>query len=97
MKTFVAAMSRGGGTLLMILVILLLLLWFGGEALGWERKTRILGSVGLLFAGLGVVVVQRFLAFKSALLIEQASSTRPSPPSSSRGSARAPSTPCPGT
>ncbi len=66
-----AGLLKGGNTALLVLIILLLLVWFGGESLGLEKKVRILAVVGVLALALAVVVLQKVLAVRSALLIEQ--------------------------
>ena len=66
-----AAITKGGTTLLLVLIILLLLIWFGGEQFHVDKRIRIFGVTGLLLIAVAMVVVQKVMAVRSALLIEQ--------------------------
>ncbi|RPH45636.1 MAG: type VI secretion system membrane subunit TssM, partial [Planctomycetota bacterium] len=66
-----AAITKGGSTLILLLVIVLLVIWFGGEQFGVDKKIRILALSGVLTVAVALVVVQKVLAVRSALLIEQ--------------------------
>jgi type VI secretion system IcmF/VasK family protein len=71
MKGIFGALFKGGSTGLLLLVIVLLLVWFGGESAGVDKKVRLLVVAGVLVLAVAAVVVQRVLAVRSALLIEQ--------------------------
>jgi type VI secretion system IcmF/VasK family protein len=66
-----AAITKGGTTLLLVLMIILLLIWFGGEQFHVDKKIRLFAVTGLLVVAVVMVVVQKVMAVKSALLIEQ--------------------------
>jgi type VI secretion system IcmF/VasK family protein len=71
MKAILGALFKGGGTGLLLLAIVLLMIWFGGEALEVARKTRLLALVGVLGVAMLLVLAQKLLAVRSAMLIEQ--------------------------
>jgi type VI secretion system protein ImpL len=66
-----AAITKGGTTLLLILIILLLLIWFGGEQFGVDKKIRLFAVMGVLLVAIILIVIQKVLAVRSAMLIEQ--------------------------
>jgi len=66
-----AVIAKGGTTLLLLLLIILLLIWFGGEHYGVSSKIRLLAAAGVLVVAFLLVAVQKVLAVRSALLIEQ--------------------------
>src|SRR5436190_5932854 len=66
-----AAIAKGGTTLILLLIIVLLLIWFGGEQLKISTKIRIASIVGVLVVALILIVIQKVMAVRSALLIEQ--------------------------
>jgi type VI secretion system IcmF/VasK family protein len=68
MKSFFA---KGGTTLALVLVIVLLLIWFGGQQFGVGPKIRGIAVGAVLVLAVAGVAVQKFLAVKSALFIEQ--------------------------
>ncbi|HXX93858.1 MAG TPA: type VI secretion system membrane subunit TssM, partial [Planctomycetota bacterium] len=70
MKGVLGSLLKGGNTFL-LLIIALLLVWFGGESLGVDKKIRIFAIVGVLAVGLLLVLIQKVMAVRSALLIEQ--------------------------
>lgn len=66
-----AAIAKGGTTLILLLLIILLLIWFGGEHFGVDKKIRIAAVLGVLAVAVVLIVVQKAMAVRSALLIEQ--------------------------
>ncbi len=66
-----SAIAKGGVTLILILVIILLLIWFGGEQFKVDKKYRLMGVVAVLSVATVLIVIQKVLAVRSALLIEQ--------------------------
>jgi len=66
-----AAIAKGGTTLILLLIIILLLIWFGGEHFNIDKKIRIAAVLGVLVVAVVLIVVQKVMAVRSALLIEQ--------------------------
>ena len=66
-----SAIAKGGVTLILILIIILLLIWFGGEQFHVDKKYRVMGVVAVLCVATVLIVIQKVLAVRSALLIEQ--------------------------
>src|SRR6187549_1539914 len=66
-----AAIAKGGTTLLLILIIILLLIWFGGQQFNVNPKIRVAAITGVLVVAIALVVIQKVLAVRSALIIEQ--------------------------
>jgi len=66
-----AAITKGGTTLLLLLVIILLLIWFGGEQLHVDKKIRLMAVTGVLVVATVLIVIQKVMAVRSAMLIEQ--------------------------
>jgi type VI secretion system IcmF/VasK family protein len=70
MKRFMGAVNQIGGVVILILVVLLMLTWFGGEGLGWSRNLRAILTVAVLVVFVIVILVQKLMAVRGALLIE---------------------------
>ncbi len=70
MKRLISAVNQVGGVVILILVILLLAVWFGGEALGWDKKIRAILSAAVLVIFVILVLTQRLLEVRRALAIE---------------------------
>ncbi len=66
-----AAITKGGTTLLLVLIIILLLIWFGGEQFHVDKRIRLFAVTGLLLVAAAMVIAQKVMAVRSALLIEQ--------------------------
>ncbi|HZE96179.1 MAG TPA: type VI secretion system membrane subunit TssM [Planctomycetota bacterium] len=66
-----AAIAKGGTTLLLLLIIILLLIWFGGEQFHLDKKIRVIAISAVLAIAIILVVIQKLMAVRSALLIEQ--------------------------
>jgi type VI secretion system IcmF/VasK family protein len=66
-----AAITKGGTTLILILIIVLLLIWFGGQQFNVNAKIRLAAVVGVLVVAFVLIVIQKVMAVRSALLIEQ--------------------------
>ncbi len=70
MKLLLGALAKEGMLSIVVLGVLVALAWLGGEYMGWDPKLRILIIVGLLLAFLIMYVVQKLLAVKRAMTIE---------------------------
>ena len=66
-----AAIAKGGTTLILVLLIILLLIWFGGEQFHVDKKIRLAAVVGVLVVAFVLVAIQKVMAVRSAMLIEQ--------------------------
>src|SRR2546428_8606209 len=66
-----AAITKGGSTLILLLIIVLLVIWFGGEQIHLDKKIRVAAVLGVLAVAIVLIVIQKVLAVRSALLIEQ--------------------------
>ena len=66
-----AAITKGGTTLILVLIIVLLLIWFGGEQFNVDKKIRVLAVTGVLVVAIVLIVIQKVMAVRSAMLIEQ--------------------------
>jgi type VI secretion system IcmF/VasK family protein len=71
MKGLLGAIFKGGSSAFLMLIIVLLLVWFGGESLAVDKKIRIFVVLGVLGLALLLVLAQKVMAVRSALLIEQ--------------------------
>jgi len=66
-----AAITKGGSTLILVLIIILLLIWFGGEQFHVDKKIRVAAITGVLLVAIVLIVIQKVMAVRSAMLIEQ--------------------------
>ncbi|MBP9892355.1 MAG: type VI secretion system membrane subunit TssM [Planctomycetes bacterium] len=70
MKNLIGALAKEGTLGIMVLVVLIALIWLGGNYLEWDQKLMILLTVGVLLAFLVMYFVQKMLAVKRAMNIE---------------------------
>jgi len=66
-----AAISKGGTTLILLLMIILLVIWFGGEQFHVDKRIRIIAVSGVLLVSVVLIVIQKVMAVRSAMLIEK--------------------------
>ncbi len=70
MRAFLSALMREGVVSIVVLALLCLLVWFGGMYLGMEQGHRILIILALLSIWAVVFVVQKVLAVRQSVRIE---------------------------
>jgi type VI secretion system IcmF/VasK family protein len=70
MKNLLGALAKEGSLGIIVLVVLIALIWLGGNYLEWDQKLMILLTVGVLLAFLVMYVVQKMLAVRRAMNIE---------------------------
>ncbi|HVE40135.1 MAG TPA: type VI secretion system membrane subunit TssM, partial [Planctomycetota bacterium] len=66
-----AAITKGGSTLILLVIIVLLVIWFGGEQFHVDKKLRFIAVSVILLAAITLIVLQKVMAVRSAMLIEQ--------------------------
>lgn len=70
MKNLVGALAKEGSLGIMVLIVLIALIWLGGNYLEWDQKLMIALTAGVLVLFLILYMVQKLLAIRRAMNIE---------------------------